>query len=82
MRSLSEPGQIVIRCVEMNEEARRILRENLRGFAPFTSVIPLPDRAAAELSSFAPFLSSLERKGRLTRYECRNFTCQLPEVLA
>jgi hypothetical protein len=44
-------------------------------------VLSLSDKCAAELHDVAPFLAGLERRGRITIYECRNFTCQLPKVI-
>jgi hypothetical protein len=41
----------------------------------------LNDAAARGLASFSPFLANLERKGRITVYECRNFTCDLPQII-
>ena len=50
-------------------------------FAPYSTVLAITDEASKHLSEVAPFLASLERIGRLTIYECRNLTCELPKVI-
>ncbi len=80
-RWLTEPEQIVIRCASLDEEIQSLLRKKRESFAPFAAVLPVTDAAAAALRETAPFLSSLERKGKLTVYECRNFACELPQVI-
>ncbi|MBV9678482.1 MAG: thioredoxin domain-containing protein [Acidobacteriaceae bacterium] len=80
-RWLAQPEQIVIRCAELDDEAREWLYRKRTPFAPYSTVLPLTDAAAETLRGAAPFLSGLERKGRLTIYECRNFTCELPQIV-
>ncbi|MBV9938299.1 MAG: thioredoxin domain-containing protein [Acidobacteriaceae bacterium] len=80
-RWLAQPEQIVIRCAELDDEAREWLYGKRASFAPYSTILPLTDAAAETLKEAAPFLSSLERKGRLTIYECRNFTCELPQIV-
>jgi hypothetical protein len=81
-RWLSEPGQVVIRCAQIDGEVRRMLDAEWRSqFNPATTVLAISDAAANELSSIAPFLGGLERRGRLTLYRCRNFACELPDVI-
>jgi uncharacterized protein YyaL (SSP411 family) len=81
-RSLSEPAQIVIRCGDDDSEAQnRIRAEWEREFNPASVALLITDSAARELVSIAPFLSSLERQKRLTIYRCRNFACELPEIV-
>jgi uncharacterized protein YyaL (SSP411 family) len=80
-RMLAQPEQIVIRCAELDDEAKQLLYEKRASFAPYSTVLPLTDAAAEMLREIAPFLSGLERKGRLTIYECRNFACELPQVV-
>jgi uncharacterized protein YyaL (SSP411 family) len=80
-RSLAQPEQIVIRCADLDEEAKQLLYAKRASFAPFSTVLALTDTAAESLREIAPFLSGLERKGRLTIYECRNFACELPHVI-
>jgi uncharacterized protein YyaL (SSP411 family) len=80
-RSLSEPEQIIIRCSEIGTEVEQILHERRARFAPNTLVLAITDDSAAQLLPLAPFLGALERKGRITIYECRNFTCELPKIL-
>jgi uncharacterized protein YyaL (SSP411 family) len=81
-RSLTEPEQTVVRCAELGTEVEEILREHRAGFAPYALVLAITDASAANLSRIAPFFASLERKGRITLYRCKNFTCDLPQVLA
>jgi uncharacterized protein len=81
-RLLAEPEQIVVRCTSLDEKAKSLLYEKRESFAPFATVLALTDAAAEALRETAPFLSSLDCKGRLTIYECRNFTCELPRVIA
>ncbi|MGH9582914.1 MAG: thioredoxin domain-containing protein [Bryobacteraceae bacterium] len=80
-RSFAEPEQVVVRCAEIGSEVERILRERRARFAPYSLTIAVTDDSAADLSRVAPFLGSLERKGRITIYECGNFTCELPKIL-
>jgi len=81
-RWLSEPEQVVIRCEVVDAEIGRILTEYRQKFAPYTVVLAITDESAKELQGVAPFLANLERKGRATLYECRNFVCELPKVLS
>jgi len=80
-RWLAPSEQIVIRCAKLDDEGRQWLYDKRTSFAPFSTVLALSDATAETLRETAPFLSSLERKGKLTIYECRNFTCELPQVI-
>jgi uncharacterized protein len=80
-RSLAEPEQVIIRCGEIDPEIQRILADHRKGFAPNSVVLAITDEWAGALAGIAPFLSTLERKGRITIYECRNFSCELPRVI-
>jgi len=80
-RWLSEPEQVIIRCQEQTAESDRLEREYTRKFVPNRVVLSITDRCAQDLQGVAPFLAGLERRGRITVYECRNFTCQLPKVI-
>lgn len=80
-RWLAEPEQTVIRCEEVNDQVEELLAGR-RKFAPNSVLLAITDAAAEQLKRIAPFLSGLERKGRITIYECRNFTCELPKVMA
>ncbi len=80
-RRLSEPYQTVIRCEQIDSEVEQILAEARKQFNPYALVLALSDEAARDLRQAAPFLASLERKGRITVYECRNFVCELPRVI-
>ncbi len=80
-RLLAQPEQVVIRCAELDEEAKQLLYEKRSGFAPFSTVLPLTDAAVEILQEAAPFLSALQRQGRMTIYECKNFTCELPRII-
>ncbi len=79
-RWLTPPEHIVVRCQTLNDRTLGLLRTKQRVFAPNTSVLPLTDNAVKALSGRGSFLESLDRQGSMTLYECRNFTCQLPEV--
>jgi uncharacterized protein YyaL (SSP411 family) len=81
-RWLTEPEQIIVRCDQKSGEVNRILEQHRRRFAPYALVAAISDSIAGELAPVAPFLSQLERKGRITLYECRNFVCELPKVVA
>ncbi|HTF70345.1 MAG TPA: hypothetical protein VK638_47480, partial [Edaphobacter sp.] len=81
-RWLSEPEQIVIRSGDQDPEAKVLLEERARQFAPYRLLFEMDDSAALDLASVSPFLASLERKGRITVYECRNFACELPQIIA
>jgi uncharacterized protein YyaL (SSP411 family) len=78
-RSLAAPEQIVLRC---DTECRDLFERESRSFSPNTVVLALSDAAARALSSLCPFLGGLERKGKISIYRCRNFTCELPEVVS
>jgi uncharacterized protein YyaL (SSP411 family) len=80
-RSFAEPAQVILRCADVDNEVEALVRQYSREFAPNRVVLAVSDHLAAQLSRLAPFLSGLERKGRITIYECRNFTCQLPRVI-
>ena len=80
-RWLSEPEQVIIRCAETDKECEKLLQQYARKLRPANLVLALSDAAAAQLKELSPFLAGLERKGRLTIYECRNFTCELPKVI-
>jgi uncharacterized protein YyaL (SSP411 family) len=80
-RSLAEPEQIVFRCDEIHAEVEALLGEEKRKFAPNSVVLALTDDNSAALEGIAPFLGSLARNGKITIYECRNFTCELPRVV-
>ena len=80
-RWLAEPEQVVIRCEQIDPEIDRILAEYRKKFAPYATVLAITDPSAQDLQNTAPFLAGLERKGRATIYECRNFVCELPKVV-
>ena len=79
-RSVSEPAQVVIRCAELSDEVMDLLAERRRSFSPWASIFALTDEEAEKLDIHAPFLANLQRKGHITIYDCRNFTCLLPVV--
>ncbi len=81
-RWLAEPEQVVIRCEELNPEVDDLIQERRKKFAPNPVLLAIPDASAQELLSLAPFLAGLRRQGRITIYECRNFTCELPQIVA
>jgi uncharacterized protein YyaL (SSP411 family) len=80
-RWLHDSEQVIIRCKDLDAEAGKLEREYTRKFSPSAVVLAIPDQCAEELREAAPFLAGLERRGRMTIYECRNFTCQLPKVV-
>ena len=79
-RSLVSPAQTVFRCKELEPDVLRRVREEKNSFNPNAVTLAINDDLARRLEGVAPFLSSLERRGRLTIYRCENFACQLPEV--
>jgi uncharacterized protein len=78
---LGEPEQVVIRCSEIDDDVQKIVAEHRQKFAPNSIVLALTDAAARSLATLTPFLAGLERKGRITIYECRNFACELPRMI-
>lgn len=80
-RFMSEPEQIVIRCAAIDAEVEALVAERRQKFAPNAVLIVVSDSAAERFTGTAPFLAQLERKGRITIYECLNFTCELPKVI-
>ncbi len=80
-RWLHEPEQVVIRCQDLDAEVERLEHSYTSKFSPSAVVLAISDQCAQELADVAPFLAGLERRGRITVYECRNFTCQLPKVI-
>jgi uncharacterized protein len=81
-RYLSEPAQLVIRCEQLDDRVKGILKEHRqREWKPNLTCAVVTDTAVDQLGEVAPFLASLERKGAVTIYECANFVCQLPRVL-
>jgi uncharacterized protein YyaL (SSP411 family) len=80
-RWLADPEQVIIRCCEQDAESDQLERQYTRKSTPAAIVLSLSDQCAQELKDVAPFLASLERRGRITVYECRNFTCQLPKII-
>ncbi len=79
-RWLTAPEQVVIRCQTLGEKALGLLRTKQRVFAPNASVFALTDDAAQYFKTTPSFLGGLDRQGNMTLYECRDFTCQLPQV--
>src|SRR5579885_589915 len=80
-RSFAEPAQVILRCAEPDNQVEALARQYWREFAPNLVVLAVPDNLAKQLSRLAPFIAGLERKGRITIYECRNFACELPKVI-
>jgi uncharacterized protein YyaL (SSP411 family) len=80
-RWLSEPEQVVIRCVEIGPEVESLVAERQQKFSPNSVIVVITDKSAGELAGTAPFLAQLERKGEITLYECRNFTCELLRII-
>jgi uncharacterized protein YyaL (SSP411 family) len=80
-RRLTEPCQVIVRCERVDSEVEEIIAAARTKFDPYGLVLPLSDESTANLSRTAPFLAGLERRGRITVYECRNFVCELPKVI-
>jgi uncharacterized protein YyaL (SSP411 family) len=80
-RWLNDSEQVIIRCEGIDAEAERLAREYTCRFSPSAVVLCITDRCAEDLREVSPFLADLARRGRMTIYECRNFTCQLPKVI-
>jgi uncharacterized protein YyaL (SSP411 family) len=80
-RWLTEPEQVIIRGAEGDPDAQKLLRQRGGSFAPYRLLLGISDSAVPGLRSLSPFLAGLERRGRITVYECRNFTCELPQVV-
>lgn len=80
-RLLTEPHQTIVRCAAIDDEVEQLLSQTRKEFDPYAIAVAITDEAAAALQSVAPFVAALERKGRITVYECHNFTCDLPRVI-
>ncbi len=80
-RWLNDSEQVVIRCASLDDEVRALERQYTSKFSPGGIVLAISDECAAALRQVAPFLAGLERRGKITIYECRNFTCQLPKII-
>ena len=80
-RWLRDAEQVILRVKEIDAESDKWERENTSKFSPSAVVLTITDQCATELQEVAPFLAGLERRGRITIYECRNFSCQLPKVI-
>jgi uncharacterized protein YyaL (SSP411 family) len=80
-RYLAEPEQVVLRSAPADPDSGVRASAYRERFAPYSVVLNLDDDAAQALQGTADFLANLERKGRMTIYECRNFTCELPQII-
>jgi len=80
-RWLHDAEQVIIRCQDLDAETDQWQRQYTSKFSPFAVVLAITDQCADDLRDVAPFLAGLERRGRITIYECRNFTCRLPKVI-
>jgi uncharacterized protein YyaL (SSP411 family) len=82
-RSLAAPEQIVLRCAEeeMGTQCRELFQRESHRFSSNTVVLALSDAAARSLRRVSPFLGNLERKGKISVYRCRDFACELPEII-
>jgi len=80
-RWLAEPEQIVLRCAHIDSEVEAMLVERRKNVPPNTLILAIGDAASEHLAVAAPFLGGLERKGRITLYECRSFVCELPVII-
>jgi uncharacterized protein YyaL (SSP411 family) len=78
---LAGPSHVVIRSQDLDGEVESRLRAAWTDFKPDTMTLVVTDRSAQALAGFAPFLKTLERKGRITTYRCLNFSCELPEIV-
>jgi uncharacterized protein YyaL (SSP411 family) len=81
-RWLAEPEQVIVRCAEIDAECRALVQQYAFKFVPNGVVLAVSDDTAKNLAALSSFLAGLERKGRMTIYECRNFACELPKVIA
>jgi uncharacterized protein len=81
-RHLAEPEQTVLRYETVTPEIEQVVQRYRREFKPFGIVLAISDAAAARLAPLLPFIAALPRQGNLTLYRCRNYACELPEVLA
>ncbi len=80
-RSLAEPQQVIIRSEILDSATSELLASERKEFSPYAVTFILTDEAAGALRPLSPFLSGLERKGKITVYRCRNFVCELPVVI-
>jgi hypothetical protein len=80
-RYLTVPAQYVIRSEYIGQESIALVAERRREFRPYETVAIVSDQQTESLKAVSPFLAKLERRGRITVYECANFVCQLPRVI-
>ncbi len=81
-RHLAVPEQTVLRYAASTPAIEQVVLRYRQEFKPFGIVLALSDAAAESLAPLLPFLTGLPRQGELTLYRCRNYACDLPEVLA
>ncbi len=81
-RHLAAPEQTVLRFAVSTPAIEQAVLRYRQEFKPFGVVLALSDAAAASLAPLLPFIGTLPRQGELTLYRCRNYSCDLPEVLA
>ena len=81
-RHLSAPEQTVLRYESSTPAIEQVVLRYRQEFKPFGVVLALSDAEAERLASTLPFLAGLPRQGELTLYRCRNYACELPELLA
>ena len=77
-RWLAGPQHVVIRSAAMTPETDELVREYWSKFTPDLVLLAFDDTRASKLASCAPFLGTLERKSRITIYDCKDFACRLP----
>jgi uncharacterized protein YyaL (SSP411 family) len=81
-RQLTPPEHIVLRGADAAAaKLHSHWSDEVRQFRPFGTVLALTDSQAAAIASRMSFIGTLPRTGEVSRYQCANFACQLPETL-
>ncbi len=78
---LAAPAHTVIRCKKIDGAVLELVKTEWKKFEPNVAVLVISDDSAQGFSNWAAVKETLERRGTITIYRCKNFTCELPEVI-
>jgi len=75
-------GQVVIVGHRGDQGTNELERELSDKYDPFSVVVVVEPGLQKALAEQLPFIADMDmRDGRATAYVCRNFTCELPEII-